>query len=418
MKMPSHLTNWQLLQDAKFEVHLMDPDKKEEHHKEAHHSHKVNNSKKFNFDYVIYGIIFVLAIVLVINVVLTLNLNTELKKGSEAAQEKARPARIELTSIKNSKCTDCADISAIAIQIKNLNVNVTKERTLEYNSKEGKEIIAKYKLDKIPNIVITGEIDKVSIQGLDKKDDALLLTDINPPYTNAVTGEVIGKVTLYLLKDDSCAKCNDINILIAQIKSAGVKIYNVMNVTTQSSRGKELIEKYKIDFAPALILSKDASAYDVMQKAWQQVGTIESDGSYVLRQVYPPFVNLTTGKTRGLASIVYLVDNSCAECYDVRLHEEILTSPQSFAITFEKEETVDVSDSKGKELIAKYNISQVPTTILSSEVTVYPSSAALKQFFSVEKDGSYVFRQPKVLGTYKDLTNNQIVKVQEQTQVQ
>jgi len=173
------------------------------------------------------------------------------------------------------------------------------------------------------------------------------------------------------------------------------------------------MKKYNIDFVPTLLLSKEAVAYEVMQRAWSQVGTKEIDGSYVLRLVYPPFINLTTGKFMGLVNIIYLTDNSCTECYDVKLHKQIISSPQSFAISLDKEETIDISDVKGKELVAKYNITHVPATILFGEVDVYPASKALKQFFTAEKDGAYVFRRVNLLGTYKDLTTNQVVKAQE-----
>ena len=82
----------------------------------------------------------------------------------------------------------------------------------------------------------------------------------------------------------------------------------------------------------------------------------------------------------------------------------------------EKEEAYDISDAKGKELIAKYNITKVPTIILSEEIKAYPSSTALNQFFSAEKDGSYVFRKMDDVGTYRDLALNQVVKPVESSQ--
>lgn len=270
----------------------------------------------------------------------------------------------------------------------------------------------------MPIVVITGETGKLDIQGLEKKEDALLFANPQPPYTNTLTGETEGIVTLYILKDPECASCNDLSSLISQIKNAGITISEEKTIASSTDEGKELIKNYNIEFVPAIILSKDAAAYEVMQKAWFQIGSKENDGSYVLRLVYPPFINLTTGKLRGLVDIVYLTDKSCAECYDVNMHKEILTNPQSFAIKLDKQEMIDVSDEKGKELIDKYNITQVPTIILSDEIIVYPSIQALKQFYSVEKDGSYVFRTASVTGTYKDLAANKVVQVQQQNQEQ
>lgn len=373
-------------------------------------------SEKSNLENIFIGLLILLGIILIINVFLTSNLNSELKKSKVASQESLKPAKIELAVIKNSKCNECFDISTIVSHIKNANANITKEAMFEFDSQEAKQIISKYKIEKIPTVVVTGEIDKLNIQGLTKKENALLLTNLEPPYTNTVTGNVEGMVTLYLLTEQECAKCNDLSNLISQIKGTGVKISLEKNIVSNSEEGKELINKYNIDFVPTIILSKDASAYNVIQKAWPQIGSQETDGSYVLRLVSPPFINLTTSELKGIVNIIYLTDKSCTECYDVNQHREILTSPQSFAIKLDKEETFDISDAKGKELVDKYNITQVPTIIISNDVSVYPSSPVLKQFFSVEKDGSYVFRRLSSVGTYRDLTTNQVVKAKQQTQ--
>jgi len=386
----------------------MDPEKKGAYAKSV--------SKKLDFGNIFIGLTVLLGIILIINIILTSSLNNDLRKNAQELKEKLKPARIEITLIKNSRCSDCFNISQVASYVKNSKVNATKENAVEFDSKDGIVLIKKYDIRKIPALVVTGEVEKVSIQGLEKKNGALLFTKINPPYTDVLTGKIEGRVILYSLKDSKCEKCNDMAFLIKQIKAAGVKISEEKNIEAESSEGMELIKKYNLDFAPAIIMSKEAAAYDVIQKAWLQIGTKENDGAYVLRLAYPPFINLTTHKLRGVVDMVYLTDKSCTECYDVNLHREILANQQGFAIKLGKEEKADISDVKGKELIAKYNITQVPTAILSDETSAYPSLQALKQFFSVEKDGFYVFRKLQVLGTYKDLATNQIVKAQSQGQ--
>lgn len=368
--------------------------------------------KKLNFYYLFIGAAVLLGIVLIFNIVLTSSLNSQLKKNAELTQESQKPARIELTSIRNSECSDCFDISAAIEYAKNSKANITKENVLEFGSSEAKNAISKYKIERVPTLIVTGETDKLNLQGFAKSNNALLL-QASPPYTNAQTREIIGKVALFLIRDPSCKKCNDLGILVSQIKQSGIKIAAEKNLTPDSAEGKEIINKYGIDFAPALILSKDAGVYQLIQQAWSQIGTKEIDGNYVLRAVNPPYINLTTGKLRGLVKAIYLTDKSCADCYDASVHKQILTSPQSFAILLDEEETFDVSDTNGKELILRYNITQVPTIIISDEAGAYPSSQALRQFFSVEKDGYYIFRTAQVMGTYKDLAAGQVVKQQQ-----
>ncbi|MEK6983107.1 MAG: hypothetical protein AABX33_00910 [Nanoarchaeota archaeon] len=385
----------------------MDPEKKSVFGK--------NLFKKINFENIFIGVALLLGFIAVINLIMTISLNNEIRKNIEMSKEKAKPAKIGLIIIKNSKCADCFDTSTVASYLKTQNTEITGQTIFEFDSSEGKELIAKYKIEKVPTLIVTGEIEKLSIQGLEKKEDVLLLAMPTPPYTDAATGRIEGRVTLYNLKDKSCEKCSDLTPLVNQIKVAGVNIYSEKIVEPNSDEGKQLIEKYKIDFVPALILSEDAGLYSLIQQAWPQVGSKESDGSYVLRLVNPPFMNLTSDKLRGLVNVIYLTDNSCTECYDVNQHRQILTNPQSFAVTLDKEESIDISDARGKELIARYNISKVPTVIISDEINVYPSRVVLRQFFSAENDGSYVFRSVQILGTYKDLAANQIVKAQQQT---
>ncbi len=395
-------------------------DTKEEHHKPEHHSehHKHDKKilKKIGLQDIFIGVVIILGIALALNILLTFNINKELKKDAELAKESLKPAKIELILLKNSKCNDCYDIAAITQNIKNLNLNITKERALEFDSKEGKEAIAKHKIEKIPAIIVTGEIEKASIQGLEKKENALVLTKLAPPYTNAATGRIEGRVILYHLKDAECAKCNELKVFISQIKGAGIKISEEKSISANSDEGRELIKKYNIGFVPTIILSKDAAEYSIISQAWLQVGSKETDGSYVLRVVNPPFINLTTGQLRGIVEITYLTDKSCKECYNVSLHESILTSPQSFAMKLDEQKTIDIGEDKGKELAAKYNITQVPTVILSSEANAYPLSRILKQFFSIEKDGSYVFRKAPLVGTYRDLETNEVIEVEQDEQ--
>lgn len=368
--------------------------------------------KKLNFYYLFIGAAVLLGILLMFNIFLAFNLENELNKNAEALKESQKPAKIEITAIRNSKCPDCFDISALREYAKSAKANITKEAVLEFGSGEANEFISKYRIERVPTVIITGEISKLNLQGFGESNGALL-PQVLPPYTNAQTGEIVGRVTLYLVKDESCEKCNDLTILVRQLKQAGVKTVAERNLNPSSAEGKGMIEKYGIDFVPTLILSKDAGAYRLIQEAWLQIGTRENDGNYVLRTVNPPYINLTTGKLRGIVNAVYLADRSCTECYDVSVHKEILTSPQSFSIPFENEEAVDMADAKGKALIEKYNITQVPTIILSDEISAYPSSQSLRQFFSVEKDGYYVFRTAQALGAYKDLTANEVVRPQQ-----
>jgi len=389
-------------------------EKKHHEHIEHHHGHdsavfkeEKKNLARIDMILIVLGII--LGIVLIVNVFQTLDINQFVNKNIKESMEKSRPAKIELYTIKDGKCADCYDLSSVAASLKSAKINVTKEETLDYASIGAKALIAQYGIDKIPAVIIKGEIDKINAQGLQKKDDALVITSPQSPYTNPKDGTIIGRVSATIFSDPTCKKCTNLSNLLLQIKAAGVRIAKETAVDSNSQEGKDLAKKYSLDHAPTILLSKDASAYQIVQESWPTIGTIEKDGSYVLRVVTPPYINLSDKKIRGLVNIIYLDDKSCATCYDVNLHKQILGPKGTFGLAIESEENTDISDAKGKELISKYSINLVPTVIITGDVAVYPSVGQLKQFFSAEKDGSFVFRQPMLLGAYKDLKNNSVI---------
>lgn len=390
---------------------------KHKHHYEApkeepkHHSAA---SKKDNLPSIFLALIIILGIILAINLALTFSLNKNIAEKTEAAKENSKPAKIEFTVIKNSKCSDCYDISAVSDHLKGSGIEVIKESSIELDSSEGRSLASKYGIERVPAVILTGEIEKAAIEGLQKRGDALVFSQPQPPYTEAPTGKIVGRVKLITLKDSSCKDCSNLMLLITGIKNSGIRIVDEKTIDVSSDDGKTLSKKYDIGFVPTIILSGDAGHYSLISQAWSNIGTKEDDGSYVMRVATPPYINLTTGKLRGMVNAVYLDDKSCAQCYNVTVHSKIL-GEKGMGVKFVNEETIDAGSSKGKGLIAKYNITKVPTIILSGEISAYPSSAGLIQFFSIEKDGYYVFRSLEAVGAYKDLVSNTVVKAQEQS---
>ncbi len=121
-------------------------------------------------------------------------------------------------------------------------------------------------------------------------------------------------------------------------------------------------------------------------------------------------MDITEKKVKGLVTLTLLDDKSCTECYNVSLHKLVL---DRFNMYIEDERMVDITDSEGKYLINKYSITQVPTIILSGEVSEYTALTNIwDQVGTVEEDGSYVFRKLEVMGTYKDLTADKVVVIQ------
>ena len=361
---------------------------------------------QLNLDKAKDALVIALGLVLLLNIFLASGLNGLIGEKVALLKESVKPAKLQLTIIEDKTCKDCFDITATVDSIKRTNVEITKEEKLDFSSAKG--LIKKYGIEKIPTIIVAGEINKTKFGDFEEKDGVLLFIKQTPLYTDAISGKVEGRVSLIHLKDGSCDKCTELSQIIDGLKK-NVKIIDEKEVDINSSEGRSLISKYSIKQAPALILSKELSVYSVSE-GWSNVGSIEEDGSYVMRGISPPYTNTSTNKVVGLVGLTMLTDKSCTECYDVTIHKQII--PQFGVASLGAEKTVDVSDGEGKALIKRYDIKLVPTIILSKDAEVYP---ALKQIWqkvgSVEDDGTYIFRKLSDLGVpYKDLTTGETVK--------
>lgn len=217
----------------------------------------------------------------------------------------------------------------------------------------------------------------------------------------------MSSVNLIVIKDKNCEECVDMNIAISEFKSLNVKFGDEKEYDIKEA--DDLIKKYKIEKVPTLILSAEASKYSVITNVWNQVGSVEEDGYYVLRRINPPYVELETNDVKGLVNLVMLNDKNCKECYDVTRHKLAIAKVRMF---IKDEKKIDINSDEGKELIKKYKIVKIPTILLSEEALDYPQ---FDQIWSgvgdVADDGTLVFRNVETMGTYKDLNTNKIINL-------
>jgi hypothetical protein len=77
-------------------------------------------------------------------------------------------------------------------------------------------------------------------------------------------------------------------------------------VDTGSDEGKQLLDKYDIENVPTIILDGDLEVYDNFKAVWENVGTIEDDGTYVFRTITAMgqgivYNDLAAGEIKGLS---------------------------------------------------------------------------------------------------------------------
>ena len=385
-----------------------------EQHKE-HHEKKKSLSKSFYKKvYILLGIALVF---------FTLYNLFQISSASDLfdqklieAKEAARPAVIELVIITANNCDDCYDINAVVDVVESTGVDITKKKEIDFSSKEAKSLIKKYGIERIPTLILTGELDKsrsltVKFKDIgEEKQDAYIFTKLEPPFIETSNGKIRGKISLIHLKKDDCVDCSDLTPLLAQLSESGLKFKEQKEINIDSSEGKNLISKYAIKKVPTLIMDKEAEVYQNIAQSWSQVGSVENDGMYVMREINPPYYSIEEATVKGLVSMIILVDSSCSDCYEPEnFHKPIL---QRMGVVFEEEVKVDISDTEGKALIEEYEIEKVPTVILKGDMEIYPVLVgAWKDVGTAESDGTYVFRKVEVAQqTYKNLDTGMIVE--------
>ncbi len=366
-----------------------------------------SSDKSFYFKiYMALGVILVF--ILIYNLSLSVSLAGSLDKRIAEAKEAAVPARIQLVMITDPNCSDCFDIAPVISSLKSANTNVTEERSYELSSKVAEELIQKYAIEKVPALLVSGEVDKLSIRDMEKRENILVFANPAPPYTEAGTGKVIGKVSTILLESSSCEQCGDLSRISGVLEQSGIAVSERKKIDASTEEGQELIKKLEIRKLPAFLISSDINAYPFAEKI-KQSGVAEKNGYYVLESP-PPYVEVQTGRVRGIVNLMLVTSIICPNCYDVRMHKQIFSQ---VGLAIESEETVDISSAEGIELKMKYNMEKVPTVILSGDVGVYEwLSQVWEEVGTVEEDGAYVFRNVEQLGpgiVYQDLKKGEIV---------
>ncbi len=220
------------------------------------------------------------------------------------------------------------------------------------------------------------------------------------------------EITVVLITDATEKNLVSLSSLVQQLKQMPeLKIIAEKNLEKNSGESKQLIEKYKIERIPAVLLQGETTKAAVLAQNWPRLGTIESDGTMVLRNVPPVYLEVGTGKLRGETKAVFVSVPDKNGVFDASLFRQVLEN--AFGLTPIEQETISYNSPKGKELLEKYGLEKLPTFIISGDLEAYPSFPDnWKQVGSIEPDDSFVFREPGVLTglKYFDLNKNEVVE--------
>ncbi len=333
------------------------------------------------------------------------------------ATVQVRP-KLKVFSVLSLNCTECSGTAGVIAQLESAGSDFNNTN-IEYTSLLGKELVQNYNLTKIPSVVISGEINLPSINYTlstigNVTKDAVIFDSPEPVYLDLKTGKKVGIVQVTYLSTKYCKECSDFSNLLDLLRQSGIYIDTNENsvVPSETAAGKALVKQYNLTRLPGLILSNDAGAYREFEKAWAEIGNVEYDGSFVLKDNLPPYFDIVKNKTIGLVNVTFLLDQSCPQCYNVSVHDDVLTRYQ---ISVKNRTGIDVSTKAGLALVKLYNVTAVPTVILSSDASAYENFATKiwPQVGSFEKDGSLVFRNMDALDkpVYRNLNTSKIMNL-------
>jgi len=213
--------------------------------------------------------------------------------------------RVSITNLVDSSCDKCVSLEGIVGTFKQSGVKIVEEKTVEYKSGEGRQLVSKFGVREIPALIISKDIlDYDSIKQIWKqlntteKEGFFALHSTIPPYIDASTDKVVGLVILTMLNDKTCNICYDVLVNKQILERFGIATDKEFSYDVDSDEGKDLINKYKITKVPIIILSPETNVYDSFTQVWPQVGTIEIDGWYVMRnpEVLGTIKDLSTGQ--------------------------------------------------------------------------------------------------------------------------
>ncbi len=232
------------------------------------------------------------------------------------------------------------------------------------------------------------------------------------PGKDAAAGGDAGTPTieLTLITAKNCTECFDLTKMIQPLRgNEEFSISKEETVEYESRAGRKLVKKYELDKVPAILVRGDVESVFDLASFLQNLGKKAEDGTLIVTNIPPPYLELSSGEIKGKFKAIYLTYKDCAECYDAQLHRQAL---EALVMTPAEEEFLDYSDPLAQELVSKYAITSLPTLLLQGELNLYQQLAEVwSNVGTQEEDGTYVFRQGQsLMGAYYDLNSKSVVK--------
>lgn len=228
-----------------------------------------------------------LSVIVLINIIAIILLQNDITVDEPVLYSAYSQPEVRTLILSDKKCIDCYDIRRyVAALNSTVNMQVEDAPADLFDTPRLPAIAFNATLEKYPSILrgwdqvgFTTEIQEGKYKGT-----WYVLPTLNAPYVSE--DKVHGRVTVIYITLDSCKECYDVFVNREYMNSSRIEPYKEIIVDAESTEGKVIIERYNITAVPTIIMDKEASEYPNLQPGWNVVGTIEQDGSYVLRELH------------------------------------------------------------------------------------------------------------------------------------
>ncbi len=325
---------------------------------------------------------------------------------------------IEITEIVNSKCIECSNLDELVAALEQQGFLVSSRAKVEFDSSDGRALISEYQFSRVPSMVVRASDSAmaslsalwVNVGEVREAEKTFVFSNPAPLFFDLTRNRSAGSVRVVVLKNSACVECNP-SVSRSNIEDLGVVVSDFSELSLDSEAGRALVEKYAIRRIPAIVFSPDIQYYESFLASIEVLGSVEPDGSFVLRNHPPVFFDLDLNRSVGKTRMVLVEPDSCETCFDANRLSQLLA--QTLGLYVETRETAGASSAEGRSLIAKYAIQKLPTVLVSGETSAYTGLAsAWESLGTIASDQTLVFSRSDLLGpeaVFFDISQNKAV---------
>ncbi len=216
-----------------------------------------------------------------------------------------------------------------------------------------------------------------------------------------------------VLLSSECPDCNKgVQSYLEALNTTAIRYnvtrFNVAYVQSGSNEGKSLIAGYPINRLPVILVSSAGPAVYALKPAVEQ-GIARDVGNNItlFAELGLPYFDIISAKSFGVVKAITINASGCPYCIDASLYTSTLESDPAFVV-FSSKAQLSEGSAEAQELIRRYNITRLPTLILSTDITTYGFfNESVSPFGTMEGDW-FVLRNTSI--PYVNLAKNHSVR--------